>query len=40
MGIGMTIIVAENDAAAILRKTKGSVIGGIVAGKGIVRLVL
>jgi phosphoribosylformylglycinamidine cyclo-ligase len=40
MGIGMTIVVAEKDAAAVLRTTKGTVIGGIVAGGGVVRLVL
>jgi len=40
MGIGMTIVVAEKDVAAVVRKTKGNVIGGIVAGKGVVRLVL
>lgn len=40
MGIGMTIVVAEKDAAAVLRKTKGTVIGGIVKGSGEVRLVL
>jgi phosphoribosylformylglycinamidine cyclo-ligase len=40
MGIGMTIVVAEKDAAAIVRKTKGSIIGGIVSGTGVVRLVL
>lgn len=40
MGIGMTIVVAEKDAAAVMRKTKGTVIGGIVKGSGGVRLVL
>jgi phosphoribosylformylglycinamidine cyclo-ligase len=40
MGIGMTIIASEKDAAAILGKTKGTIIGGIVKGSGIVRLVL
>jgi phosphoribosylformylglycinamidine cyclo-ligase len=40
MGIGMTIVVAEKDVATVLRKTKGVVIGGIVAGTGVVRLVL
>ena len=40
MGIGMTIVVAEKDAAAIVRKTKGSIIGGIVEGSGVVRLVV
>jgi phosphoribosylformylglycinamidine cyclo-ligase len=40
MGIGMTIVVAEKDAAAVVRKSKGTIIGGIVSGKGVVRLVL
>ena len=40
MGIGMTIVVAEKDAPAVLKKTKGTIIGGIVAGSGVVRLVL
>ncbi len=40
MGIGMTIVVAAKDAAAVQRKTKGVVIGGIVKGSGSVRLVL
>jgi phosphoribosylformylglycinamidine cyclo-ligase len=40
MGIGMVIVVAEKDATAVLRKTKGTVIGGIVKGSGVVRLVL
>lgn len=40
MGIGMTILVAEKDAAAIVRKAKGSIIGGIVEGSGVVRLVV
>jgi len=40
MGVGMTIVVAEKDAAAIVRKTKGSIIGGIVEGSGVVRLVV
>jgi len=39
MGIGMTIVVAAKDAPAILKKTKGRVIGGIVKGSGVVRLV-
>lgn len=40
MGIGMVIVVAEKDAAAVVRKTKGLVIGGIVKGSGLVKLVL
>jgi phosphoribosylformylglycinamidine cyclo-ligase len=40
MGIGMVIVVAEKDAHAIVRKTKGTVIGGIVKGSGVVRLLL
>jgi phosphoribosylformylglycinamidine cyclo-ligase len=40
MGIGMTIVVAEKDVVAALRKTKGNVIGGVISGKGVVRLVL
>lgn len=40
MGIGMTVIVSEKDAPAVLRKTKGAVIGGIVNGSGVVQLVL
>jgi phosphoribosylformylglycinamidine cyclo-ligase len=40
MGIGMVIVVAEKDADAILKKTKGIVIGGIVKGTGVVKLVL
>ena len=40
MGIGMVIVVAEKDATAVLRKTKGIVIGGIVKGSGVVKLVL
>jgi phosphoribosylformylglycinamidine cyclo-ligase len=40
MGIGMVIVVAEKDASAVLKKTKGTVIGGIVKGTGVVRLVL
>jgi phosphoribosylformylglycinamidine cyclo-ligase len=40
MGIGMVIVVAEKDATVVLRKTKGTVIGGIVKGTGVVRLVL
>ena len=38
MGIGMTIIVAEKDAAAVLRRTKGKVIGEIQPGTGFVSL--
>jgi phosphoribosylformylglycinamidine cyclo-ligase len=40
MGIGMVIVVAEKDASAVLKKTKGTVIGGIVKGSGVVKLVL
>jgi phosphoribosylformylglycinamidine cyclo-ligase len=40
MGIGMGLIVAEKDAPAVLEKSKGTVIGGIVKGRGTVRLVL
>lgn len=40
MGIGMTIVVAEKAAAAVLKQTKGTIIGGIVEGQGVVRLVL
>jgi len=40
MGIGMTIVVAEKDAAAVVKKTKGTIIGGIVKGAGVVQLVL
>jgi phosphoribosylformylglycinamidine cyclo-ligase len=40
MGIGMVIVVAEKDVAAVLKKTKGIVIGGIVKGEGVVKLVL
>src|SRR4030095_12903319 len=40
MGIGMVIVVAEKDANAVLRRTKGAVIGGIVKGSGVVKLVL
>lgn len=41
MGIGMTIVVSEKDSAAVLKKTKGTIIGGIVkGGAGVVRLVL
>jgi phosphoribosylformylglycinamidine cyclo-ligase len=40
MGIGMTIVASERDSTAILRKTKGAIIGGIVKGSGVVRLVL
>jgi len=39
MGIGMTIGVAAKDVAAVVKKTKGVVIGGIVKGSGVVRLV-
>ena len=34
------IVVAEKDVAAVTRKTKGSVIGAIVKGSGVVKLVL
>lgn len=40
MGIGMTIVVAEKDAASVVKKTKGTIIGGIVKGSGVVNLVL
>jgi phosphoribosylformylglycinamidine cyclo-ligase len=40
MGIGMVIVVAERDASAVLKKTRGTVIGGIVKGSGVVRLVV
>ncbi len=38
MGIGMTIIVAEKDADAVIRKTKAKRIGRIERGSGVVRL--
>ena len=38
MGIGMTIVVAEKDAPAVIRKTKARVIGRIKRGTGEVRL--
>ena len=38
MGIGMTIVVAAKDAPAVLRKTKGRIIGSIVRGSGVVQL--
>ena len=38
MGIGMAIAVAAKDAPAVLRKTKGRLIGSIVRGSGVVRL--
>ncbi|MGH8048583.1 MAG: phosphoribosylformylglycinamidine cyclo-ligase, partial [Chthoniobacterales bacterium] len=38
MGIGMVLIVSEKNAPAIVKKTKGRVIGRIVPGSGIVRL--
>ncbi len=38
MGIGMTIVVAERDAAEILKRTKGRRIGRIEPGSGKVRL--
>jgi phosphoribosylformylglycinamidine cyclo-ligase len=40
MGIGMVIVVAEKDASVVLKKTKGTVIGGIVKGSGVVNLVI
>jgi len=40
MGIGMALVVAEKEAGAVLKKTKGTVIGGVVKGAGIVRLLL
>ncbi len=39
MGIGMAIVVAERDRAAIVAQTKGRMIGRIEAGSGRVRLV-
>lgn len=38
MGVGMVLIVAEKDAAAVIRQTKGRAIGRIVAGSGVVKL--
>ena len=38
MGIGMTIVVAEKDAPAVIRKTKARAIGRIGRGGGVVRL--
>ncbi|MHA3775186.1 phosphoribosylformylglycinamidine cyclo-ligase [Verrucomicrobiota bacterium sgz303538] len=38
MGIGMTIVVAEKDAAATLKQTKGTMIGRIEKGSGVVKL--
>jgi phosphoribosylformylglycinamidine cyclo-ligase len=40
MGIGMALVVTEKEAAAVLKRTKGTVIGGIVKGAGVVRLLL
>jgi phosphoribosylformylglycinamidine cyclo-ligase len=40
MGIGMVIVVAEGDAKAVLKKSRGTVVGGIVKGSGVVKLVL
>lgn len=40
MGIGMAIVVSAKDVAATVKKTKGVVIGGIVKGSGVVRLVM
>lgn len=39
MGIGMTLIVSKNDAADVLKQSKGKRIGEIVAGQGKVVLV-
>ncbi len=38
MGIGMTVIVAEKDAASVAKKLKARIIGRIEKGSGIVRL--
>lgn len=38
MGIGMTLVVAEKDAAATLKQTRGTMIGRIEKGSGSVRL--
>jgi phosphoribosylformylglycinamidine cyclo-ligase len=38
MGIGMAVVVAEKDAASTLKATKGSVIGRIERGTGVVKL--
>lgn len=38
MGIGMVLIVAEKDAAAVIRQTRGRAIGRIVPGSGVVKL--
>ncbi|RYD71158.1 MAG: phosphoribosylformylglycinamidine cyclo-ligase, partial [Verrucomicrobiaceae bacterium] len=38
MGIGMTIVVAEKDAAETLKQTKGTMIGRIEKGSGVVKL--
>ena len=38
MGVGMTIVVAEKDAPAVIRKTKARMIGRIGRGGGVVRL--
>jgi phosphoribosylaminoimidazole (AIR) synthetase len=40
MGIGMALIVAEKDASAVLKKTRGTIIGGIARGTGQVRILL
>jgi phosphoribosylformylglycinamidine cyclo-ligase len=40
MGIGMALIVAEKDASAVLKKTRGTIIGGIARGAGQVRILL
>jgi phosphoribosylformylglycinamidine cyclo-ligase len=38
MGIGMTIVVAQNNVAELLRRTRGRRIGWIERGKGVVQL--
>jgi phosphoribosylformylglycinamidine cyclo-ligase len=38
MGIGMVLIVAEKDAAAVIKRTRGRAVGRIVAGSGVVKL--
>jgi phosphoribosylformylglycinamidine cyclo-ligase len=40
MGIGMAVIIAEKHATAVQKKTRGTLIGGIVKGRGQVRLLL
>jgi hypothetical protein len=39
MGIGMTIVTSAKDAPAVVKKTRGRIIGGIVKGGGAVRLI-